>query len=125
MMLPVLVNGELWQVERVSPDNPLLIDRTGTRTIATTDPETRVIRISSAIEPPLLDKVLLHEVAHAITISYGLLPELRNSIPDNTWVNVEEWSAMLLERHAVEAAILASKSLGRPLCIHGYCMDAL
>lgn len=121
-MLPVLVNGELWKVETVSPDNPLLIDRTGDYKLATTDPLTRSIRISSDVTPPLLDKVLLHEIAHAITVSHGLLAPLRNSIPDNMWIHVEEWSASLMERHAIEAAILASQALGRPLCINGYCI---
>lgn len=121
-MLPVLVNGELWKVELVSPDNPLLIDRTGEFKLATTDPVTRSIRISRDVEPPLLDKVVLHEIAHAIIISHGLLGPLRNSIPDNMWVHVEEWSASLMERHAIEAAILASQALGRPLCIGGYCI---
>lgn len=121
-MLPVLVNGELWTVEQISPADPLLIDRTGTRTIATTDPLTRSIRISSDVTPPLLDKVLLHEIAHAITVSHGLLAPLRNSIPDSMWIHVEEWSASLMERHAIEAAILASQALGRPLCINEYCI---
>lgn len=102
--------------------NPLLIDRTGEFKYATTDPLTRTIRISSDVEPPLLDKVVLHEIAHAITISHGLLGPLRDSIPDSMWVHVEEWSASLMERHAIEAAILASQALGRPLCIGGYCI---
>ena len=121
-MLPVLIDGDLWRIERVSPGNPLLIDRTGDFKPATTDPLTRTIRISSDVEPPLLDKVVLHEIAHAITISHGLLGPLRDSIPDSMWVHVEEWSASLMERHAIEAAILASQALGRPLCIGGYCI---
>jgi len=121
-MLPVLINGDLWTVERVSPDNPLLIDRTGNYKHGTTDPLTKSIRISSELESPLLDKVVLHEIAHAITISHGLLGPLRNSIPDDMWIHVEEWSASLMERHAIEAAILASQALGRPLCIGGYCI---
>ena len=100
-MKPVLINGELWKMQRVSPGNPLLIDRTGTERIATTDPVTRTIRISSDVKPPLLDRVVLHEVAHAITISHGLLPPLRNSIPESMWVPIEEWNASLMERHAI------------------------
>jgi hypothetical protein len=121
-MLPVLVNGELWKVQTVSPNDPLLIDRTGELKAATTDPVTHTIRISSDIKPPLLDKVVLHEVAHAITVSHGLLSPLRAGIPDSTWIHAEEWSARLMEKHAIEAAILASQILGRPLCIGGYCI---
>lgn len=121
-MNPVLVNGELWRIVRVSSGDPLLIDRTGALRIATADPLTRTIRISSDIEPPLLDRVVLHEVAHAIAISHGLLPPLRDSIPEDMWVPMEEWNASFMERHAVEAAILASKALGRPVCSSGYCI---
>lgn len=123
-MNPVLINGELWNIERVSPGSPFLVDRTGNQRLATTDPLDRKIYISSDLKSPLLDKVMLHEVAHAITVSYGLLPPLRNSIPDAMWIPVEEWSASLVERHGIEAAILASKALGRPICILGYCMSA-
>lgn len=121
-MKPVLINGELWAIKRVSPDNPFLVDRTGTMRIATTDPSTRTIYLSSDVNPPLLDRVLLHEVAHAITISHGLLPPLRHSIPEDMWVPVEEWSASFMERHAIEAVMLTSQSLGRPLCVNGYCI---
>lgn len=123
-MKPVLINGELWQINRVSPGSPLLIDRTGNHRIATTDPVLKSINVSIEIQPPLLDRVLLHEVAHAITISHNLLQPLRAQIPEQLWVLVEEWSVELLEKHSLEAAILTSESLGRPLCIMGYCMMA-
>ncbi len=121
-MKPVLVNGQLWRFAVVPGDSPLLVDRTGELKVAVTDPRTRFIYISRELKPPLLDKVVLHEVAHAITVSHGLLGPLRNSISDDMWIHVEEWSASLMERHAIEAAILASQALDRPLCIGGYCI---
>ena len=121
-MKPVLVNGEVWHVNRVSPDNHLLVDRTGTRRIATTDPFNRSINISADVVPPLLDRVLLHEVAHAITISHGLLGSLRTHIPPELWVLVEEWSVELLEKYGIEAIIITSESLGRPICVNGQCL---
>ena len=121
-MKPVLVNGEVWHVNRVSPGDPLLIDRTGTRRIATTNPLTRSINVSIDVVPPLLDRVLLHEVAHAITISHGLLGPLRMHIPPELWVLVEEWSVELLEKHGIEAIIATSESLGRPVCVSGQCL---
>jgi hypothetical protein len=120
-MRPVAIDGEVWQVNLVSPGNPLLVDRTGRLRLATTDPETRSISISAQLLPPMLDRVLLHEMAHAITISHNLLPIIRYEIPDEYWVLVEEWSAELLEKHSMEAIALASESLGRPLCIMGHC----
>lgn len=120
-MRPFVVNGECWNVVWVSPDDPALIDRTGTRTVATTDPNTNVVSISTAVKPPFLDRVLLHEVAHAVTISHGLLDVLRLAVPSRFWVFVEEWAAQLVENYGIEAATLAAQSLGRPICVRGWC----
>lgn len=108
-------------VVRVLPGDPRLVDRTGKVRVATTDPATRTVHVSSAIVPPLLDRVMLHEVAHAITISYGLLEPLHAFMPEDLWIPMEEWSAQLVEAHGIEAVIAASESLGRPLCIRGLC----
>lgn len=121
-MLPVLIDGDLWRVMRASPDSPFLVDRTGRLKVATTDVSNKVIRISSDLEPPLLDKVLVHEMAHAITVSHGLLNPLRAQLPHEHATFIEEWSADLVADHGIEAAMLASRSLGRPLCIGGYCI---
>lgn len=122
-MKPFVVNGEAWRVVRVIPSDPSLIDRTGTLRIATTDPETKTISISSAVVPPLLDRVLLHEVAHAVTMSYGLLDSLRSVLPPEWWVLVEEWAVQLVELYSMEAVSFASESLGRPICVRGFCND--
>ena len=121
-MEPFVVNGDVWRVAWAAPGDPSLMDRTGHLRLATADPAAKVIRISTDVTPPLLDKVLLHEVAHAITISHGLLDALRTVLPEDLWVFVEEWSAQLVENHSIEAALAAAESLGRPLCIRGYCM---
>lgn len=121
-MQPFVVNGNVWRVAWAAPGDPALIDRTGQPRLATADPEAKVIRISTSVTPPLLDKVLLHEVAHAVTISYGLLDALRTVLPEDLWVFVEEWSAQLVENFSIEASLVAAESLGRPLCIRGYCM---
>ena len=120
-MFPFVVNGEVWRVVRVAPDSPSLIDRTGKRTVATTDPQRHVVSISTDVQPPFIDRVLLHEVAHAVTISHGLLDVLRIAVPERFWVFVEEWAAQLVENHCIEAASLASQSLGRPICVRGWC----
>ena len=121
-MKPVMVNGEVWNVRRVSPGDPLLVDRTGNMRIATTDPSTRTVNIASNVTPPLLDQVMLHEMAHAITVSHGLLGPLRAQLPPELWVLVEEWAVELVEKYSIEAIMLTSESLGRPLCIRGYCI---
>ena len=99
-----------------------LIDRTGIERLATTDHDTMSIYLSSSLVPPLLDQVVLHEIAHAITMSHGLLGPVRRSVALGSYVGVEEWSAQLVENHAIEAIDAAKTVLGRPLCIHGLCM---
>lgn len=105
-----MINGEIWQVIRAYPGSPLLVDKTGSRRIGTASGMTRTIAISSDIMPPLLDRVLLHEVAHAIMWPYDL--------PDD----LDEYLAQVIEHHAVEASAIASQSLGRPICVKGYCL---
>ena len=120
-MRPFVVNGRLWRVVRVPEDDRRLVDRTGVRRIATADPSTLTVAVSRSVRPPLLDRVMLHEVAHAVTMSYGLLDDLHGMIPPDAWVPVEEWAAELVEKFGLEAAALASESLGRPVCVRGYC----
>ena len=122
-MKPFTVNGDVWRVVRVEPGNPSLIDRTGKYRLATTDPETREVYISSVLKPPLLDKVLLHEVAHAVAVSYELIGSLREISPKEYWGAIEEWAVRMVENYGIEAAEAASVSLGRPICIGGYCHD--
>lgn len=102
-MRPFTVNGEVWRVVRVPPGDPRLIDRTGEERLATTDPDTHTVSLSSLLEPPLLDRVMLHEVAHAVTMSYRLLEPIRTVLPEKYWVLVEEWAVQLVENHAIEA----------------------
>lgn len=101
-MKPVVLNGQVWKVVRVLPGDPYLMGRLGVA-----DRGNRMIGISWNLTPPLLDKVLLHEIGHAVTMAYGY--------------QVDEASAQLIENHAIEAAALASEVLGRPICIDGRC----
>ena len=90
--------------------------------IATTDPIKKIISIASNIEPPMLDQVLLHEVMHAITMSYGLLKSLQGIIDI---YDADEWIAQITEKHALEAIKLTSDALGRPVCINGTCVERI
>ena len=122
-MRPFVVHGELWGVARVPADSPLLIDRTDTRRLAVTDPTTRMVYVSDELRPPLLDRVMLHEVAHAITVSWGLLQEVRSDTLRGDIIGVEEWAAQLVENHSIEALEAASEALGRPVCVRGLCYE--
>lgn len=121
-MRTFVTNGELWRVIRVDAGDPRLFDRTGTERLATTNPSDHLIAVSRMVEPPLLDRVLLHEIAHAMTISWGLLPSLHEDATRGNVIGIEEWAARLMENHAIDAVIAASEVLGRPVCVRGACV---
>ena len=122
-MYPFVINGDLWRVARVPAGDPSLIDRTGGAKLAVTDSLDRTIYVRDDLLPPLLDRVMLHEVAHAITVSWGLLPEVRFGVVRGDIIDVEEWAAQLVENHAMEAVQAARRALGRPICVRGLCSD--
>ena len=103
------------------PDDPLLVDRIGTRTIATTDPTSRTIRISSLVMPPMFDQVYLHEAAHAMMEEAGV-NDLLQLTDERNHVMAEETLAWFLESHAIEVIDAVSTSLGRPVCVMGICL---
>ena len=120
-MRPFVSNGRLWRVIRVPAGDPRLVDRTGRPRLGTTDPTTLTVAVDAAIVPPMLDRVVLHEVTHAVTMSWGLLPRLRSDALRGDLTAVEEWSAQLVENHAIEALTAARTALGRPVCVRGEC----
>ena len=122
-MRPFVINGDVWRVARVPAGNPSLIDRTDTPKLAVTDSSNRIVYVRDDLMPPLLDRVMLHEVAHAITVSWGLLPDVRSGVLRGDIIDVEEWAAQLVESHAMEAVQATRRALGRPVCVRGLCSD--
>lgn len=120
-MAPFAINGTVWGVVGVRAGDPRLVDRTGLPRLAVTDPVARTVYVREDLEPPLLDRVMLHEVAHAVTVSWGLLPRLYSDALSGDMTGIEEWSAQLVEKHAMEAVQAASTALGRPVCVRGLC----
>lgn len=112
-MLPFTVNGVTWNVVRVDPGDPVLVDWTGNLRLATTDPLARIVNVSSSIAPPLLDKVMVHEAAHAAIESHGMAGSIGNRL--------NEFVASAIEGFGMEAIEAASEALGRPVCISGLC----
>ena len=122
-MYPFVINGDVWRVIRVPAGDPSLIDRTGSSKLAVTDSFDMTVYIRNDLMPPLLDRVMLHEVTHAITVSWGLLPEVRSGVRRGNIIDVEEWAAQLVENHAMEAVQATRRALGRPVCVRGLCSD--
>ena len=120
-MRPVTIGGDVWRVVRVPAGDPSLVDRTGNERLGTTDPSTMTVAVLDSLDPPLLDRVMLHEMAHAVTISHELLPRLRRDVMRGDIIGVEEWSAQMVEGYAFEAIRAASEALDRPICVKGLC----
>lgn len=108
-----IMNGYFWRVQTVPPDSPKLIDRTGTRTVATTDPETQCIYLSDRLEGSFLNRVLLHELGHCVMLSYGLILRLRAKLPQRLWIEAEEWCCNLIADYGAEIFAKANYILGK------------
>lgn len=91
MRWTVRIRNDIWTIKTVAPNNSNLVDRTGNITVATTDPTNKVIFVSSAITGGMLYKVLLHEIMHAIMVSYGLLNDISRMVKPECQIEMEEW----------------------------------
>lgn len=89
--------------------SPALVDRTGRRTLATTDPARRVIHVSEDASGPRLYHVMAHELTHACMVSYGLLDDVRGFAFDH--VRAEEWTCAFVADHAREILEATAEAL--------------
>ena len=96
MLKQFYMNGDLWRVRFVSPNDNVLIDRTGKRTLAVSDYSTMTISIANNLHGELLNRVFIHELGHCVMFSYGLLPELHRMVKKRYWVDAEEWCCNIL-----------------------------
>lgn len=97
------INNDRWSVELVSPDDSVLIDRTGIKRLATTDPVLKRIFISYNIRGTLLKRVLFHEIGHCMLISYGIINDICKRFPEERWLEVEECLCNYIADHLLES----------------------
>lgn len=90
------MNGYLWKVVDVPPDSPLLIDRTGKRTVAVTDGNTLTIYMSENLFGDFKTKVLLHELGHCMMFSYGYINYIHQMTYPAYWITMEEFICNLI-----------------------------
>ena len=95
-------NGFHWNVRWANPTDPILIDRTLTKTVAVTDPDTMTIYLSNQLSGSFLTTVVLHELSHAMMISYGYLEQIHRYCKKRYWVDMEELIANLIAQQAKE-----------------------
>lgn len=85
------MNGYSWRVCYVDADDPMLVDRTGRVTVATTDPGTLTVYILRDLDGAFLSRVLIHELGHCAMFSFGLLDDIHRMVHPRYWLEVEEW----------------------------------
>lgn len=90
------MNGIDWFVTEVDSNSPLLIDRTGTQTIAVTDPAVHTVYIANNLTGEFRRKVLVHELCHCALVSYGLIQDIHKVVRPSDWIFAEEWICNLL-----------------------------
>lgn len=96
------MNGDFWTVRFVNPTNRILVDRTGTLTVGVTNPVDRTVYLSNALRGNFLTRVTLHELAHAMMISYGYLEQIHLYCKKQYWIDMEELIANLIADRAYE-----------------------
>lgn len=85
------MNGYLWHIKYVRPSSGVLIDRTGIKRVATTDPNTRCVYLSNELSGDFLRRVLTHELVHCAMWSFGLTSDVVNYISTADQLGMEEW----------------------------------
>lgn len=106
------MNGYLWNVKRVPPYDDILIDRTGIKTVAVTEPITMCIYLSNKLDGELLKKVVLHELAHATMFSYNIVDMIHEYCYRKHWFDMEELIANIIAEYGEEIFHIAYEIIG-------------
>ena len=75
----------------IDQNDPRLVERSGRRAVATTDPKTGCIYLSNELRGKFLTKVLLHELGHCTIFSFDLLDDIHRMVLPKYWFEAEEW----------------------------------
>lgn len=94
-----LLNGILWKVKVVPSTSKMLIDRTNTHTVATTDPLTRCVYLSEELSGDFRETVLLHELGHCVMFSFNLIDEIHSFVEPEKWIYAEEWTCNFIANY--------------------------
>lgn len=112
------MNGYLWRVMDVPERSPMLVDRTGTSRVATTDPNTRCIYLSDKLGGGFRNRVLLHELGHATMFSYGLIDQVHQFVEPEHWIEAEEWICNFIADYGLMIFSIAYRILGEEAWIY-------
>ena len=106
------MNGLHWNVRWTKSTDPILVDRTGSLTVAVTDPDSMTIYLSNQLSGSFLNRVLIHELGHCVMYSYGLVNEIHRMCKKRYWIEMEEFCANLLADYGNQVFGLAYAILG-------------
>lgn len=90
----------------------MLVDRTGTRTVATTDPKTKCVYLSSTLQGDFLTQVLIHELGHCALVSFNLLDDIHKMVRPEYWIDAEEWVCNFIADYGLKIFSAAYSILG-------------
>lgn len=96
----------------VDPYSSELVDRTGIQRVATTDPLNRNIFVSRALSGDRLQRVVLHELGHAVMVSYNLLDEIHRMVAPKYWLEAEEWICNFIADYGSDIFRIAGLVIG-------------
>ena len=120
------MNGLDCNVRWTKSTDPILVDRTGSLTVAVTDPDTMTIYLSNQLSGSFLNRVIIHELGHCVMYSYGLVNEIHRMCKKRYWIEMEEFCANLLADYGNQVFGLAYSILGnRAIHIVPYEMERL
>lgn len=106
------MNGVPWKVRFVSKRSPMLVDRTHKLTVATTDPETYTVYLSQNLRGDFLMTVFIHELGHCALYSFGLLDKIRELVPPENWIKMEEFICNFLADYGTKIFRIAYPKYG-------------
>lgn len=120
------MNGYIWKVRFVEPNNPILIDRTGVLTVAVTNPADKTVYLNKNLSGEFLNRVFIHELGHCTMFSYGLVSELHRMVKKRFWIEAEEWMCNFIADYGGMIFSIAKDVLGRRfISVIPYAMERL
>ena len=106
------LNGILWRIIFVNPKHQMLYDRTGKLTVATTDPVSHIVYLSTKLRGQFLMRVFIHELGHCVMVSYDLIDQIHRMVKPEHWIEAEEWICNFISDYGMIIFSIAYSKLG-------------
>lgn len=106
------MNGYLWKIRFVEPNDERLVDRTHRRTVATTDPDSLTVCLSTDLRGDFLMTVFIHELGHCALYSFDLLRKIQRMVYPEYWIEMEEFICNFLADFGLQIYRTAYRSMG-------------